>query len=154
VVISHSQREFSYNMARAWLPTYNGTLFSYWRHHEIPRRSCLAGRRQSHGQMVFTDAGVRLTKLPSTTFGTYQPPLANTNDVSKATRSDLGVSFWRPIGLRPGALWGFSFSHIALHRLHRQVTICTSKYIFIIYVFYFSFVNSFVLTFSAPAMCS
>jgi hypothetical protein len=34
------------NMATAWLPTYNGTLFSYWRHHGIPRRRCLTGRRQ------------------------------------------------------------------------------------------------------------
>jgi hypothetical protein len=57
VIISHSQIN---SMAKAGLPTSMGTLFSYWRHHEIPRRRC-----------PFTYTGVHRTKLPSITFGTY-----------------------------------------------------------------------------------
>jgi hypothetical protein len=61
----------------------------------------------------FTDTGVRLTKLFSTTFGTYQPLayLANTNDVSKATPGlTWGLASGAPSALRPGASWGFSFT--------------------------------------------
>lgn len=36
-------------VATSWLPTYNGTLFLYWRHHGIG----ITGRRQCKGQTVF-----------------------------------------------------------------------------------------------------
>ena len=82
---SHNRKaNFRNKDATAWLPTYNETLF--------PFRSRVSYRTSSKPwadglRIPFTDTGVRLMKLPSTTFGTYQQVQ---NDVSKATRSDLG----------------------------------------------------------------
>jgi hypothetical protein len=86
------------------------------------------------------------------TFGAYHPHLANTNDVSKATRSDLNVtSLSRPVGPSLWRISGDFRSPTALHQVqpHSQGHYI-SKYIFISYVFYFSFVI--LLTFSAPAI--
>lgn len=79
------------------------------------------------------------------TFGAYHPHLANINDVSKATRSDLNVtSLSRPVGPSLWRISGDFRSPTALHQVqpHSQGHYI-SKYIFISYVFYFSFVNSF-----------
>ena len=64
------------NMATAWLPTYNGTLQF---HIGGTTDSEVAGVSpdvvKDDLRVPSTDTGVHLTKLPSTTFGTYQPPL-------------------------------------------------------------------------------
>ena len=51
-------------MSIAWIPTHNRTLFPYWKHHGTPRRKCLV---KNGLRIPFTDTGIRLTKLPSTT---------------------------------------------------------------------------------------
>ena len=93
VVISRSQREFSYRDA-----TQHGNIhvqrdsFLIGGTTEFLVAGVLPGVVKPMGRWSFTDTGVRLTRLTSISFGTYQPPFANTNDVSKATRSDLRVS--------------------------------------------------------------
>ena len=70
------------DMATAWLPTH----FPFWSQVSYQTSSKPWGDGL---RIPFTDTGVRLTNLLSTTFGTYQPSLApDTNDVSKTTRSD------------------------------------------------------------------
>ena len=101
---------------------YKMKLFSYCRRQGVPCRRC-----------PFTNTGVHWTKLSSTTFGTYRPPLGNSNDVSRPVwpgvcqwRYRRQGGLWRPIDLfLPWSFVGFSFTHRALHRLHLQVTMYT-----------------------------
>ena len=52
--------------------------------------------------------GVCLTNLPSTTFDTYQPPLANMYLRPPCLTWELATD--APSAFRPGASWGFSFT--------------------------------------------
>ena len=145
--ISHSQREFftkmQINMATAWLATYKGTLFpSCWRHYGIPRR-------QSH-RFGF----LQILLFPNRNCNhVWNLPATSRKYVSKATWSDLQVSLTRsdaPSAFRPGASWGFSYTHPKSESLFALASI------YLLFTLFNLFILSFVIlafSESVPAMC-
>ena len=115
---------------------YKGRLFLYWLHHEIPRRRCLAARRQTKGRRT-SDSSQRYWCSFVKIALHHLSATSHMHIRSLGLTSSWESAFYAPSSLRPGASWGFSFTH--------------PKSLYVIVSIYFSFIHSFQMW--IPMIC-
>ena len=132
------------NMATTWLPRIMGVLVVPWNSssqvsYRTSSKPCTDGLL-----ILFIYIGVRLMKLPSTMFGTYQP-----------TSLTWELAFGTPSALSPWIFVGYFVHPYSSSSASSPKSLLASIYLLFTFLILLIllFVLSLVLTFSAPAMC-